>query len=307
MAVYTSLSRVEVDDFTRLYDLDPVTEFTGIEAGVENTNYRINCGNTPLVLTLFEILSSSQLPYFHDLLSVYYAAHVPAAPPLLTNKGKATISLAGKPAALFPLLPGEHVLMPENHHCYAVGETLGKMHLAADGYARRSAWDLNHEALKKLAARVLPRMHNGAQKQLKSALKQLPTLAYGDLPNGTIHGDLFRDNVLFNGDAVSGVLDPYTAHHSVLLYDLAITATDWCTDSQARFMPDRVSALLEGYNGIRRLTVSERKCWQDMLTSAALRFWLSRLRDWYFPRSGELVKPRDPDFFASLHFNISRP
>ena len=121
-----------------------------------------------------------------------------------------------------------------------------------------------------------------------------------DIPRGVVHADLFRDNALWDGDMLSGIIDFYYACDDVLLYDVAVLVNDWCNTDQATLDRGKVIALLQAYNNYRPLQANEQQYWPAMLRAGALRFWLSRLYDLHFPRAGELVHTKNPDEFRAI-------
>jgi homoserine kinase type II len=115
-----------------------------------------------------------------------------------------------------------------------------------------------------------------------------------DLPKGTIHADLFPDNVFFKGDQFAAAIDFYFACDDALAYDLAICLNAWCFEADGAFNVTAGRAFVSGYEHIRPLSPQERQALPVLAWGAAMRFFLTRLNDWGSTPEGALVKPKDP-------------
>jgi len=125
--------------------------------------------------------------------------------------------------------------------------------------------------------------------------------SYAALPRGPVHADLFRDNVMFEGEQLTGFFDFYFAGVDTWLFDLAVCLNDWCIDlPTGRHDAPRARALLDAYQAVRPLTAAERELLPAMARAGALRFWISRLWDFYLPREAAMLTPHDPTHFERV-------
>ncbi len=300
MSVFTPVGRDELVAFLRHYDLGELVDFQGISAGIENTNYFVTTTAGEYVLTLFEALTADELPYFLDLMA-YLAEHgVPSAHPMPDEDGRYLRTLNGKPAALVQRLPGRNVEQPNPVQCAELGRAVGHMHVVGQAFPGHRDNRRGPHWWAVTAERVLPKLAGDEARLLREELAFQRRHAHDALPRGVIHADLFRDNALFTGDRLTGIIDFYYACNDVLLYDVAVTVNDWCTDAAGELDPPRLDAFLDAYRRERDFTPAEHDAWPVMLRAAALRFWLSRLQDMHFPREGELTHIKDPAVFRRI-------
>ncbi len=309
MAVYTEVGFDEADRLVRRLGLGALTDLRGIRAGIENTNYYATTVRGQWVLTLFERLTREQLPYYLRLMEHLARHGVPVPAPQADDRGEILHTLAGKPTAVVTRLPGSHRDAPDAGHAAQVGAMLARAHLAGAEFAfqqphlRGPAW------WQEVAPAVLPHLQPEQAELLRSELAYQTELAASPaglaLPRGHIHADLFRDNVMFDDtageDRLCGFFDYYFAGIDCLLFDVAVCLNDWCCDlASGRLAEDRAAAFVAAYGAVRPLDGTERRLLPALLRAAALRFWLSRLWDWYLPRDASLLQPKDPAHFERL-------
>lgn len=293
MSVYTPVTLADLDAL--LGPDAPALALTPIHHGIENSNFfltlQLNGEAVESVLTVFEALRPSQLPFFVDLLARLAAVGLPV-PAALSLPVEQPLQLAEKPALISRRLHGSHPLQPTATQCLEVGNALATLHGATLSLSARPVqdWPLAHCLARGRFWQGL--LSGDSAATLRAALEVLAAADFSALPTGLVHADLFRDNVLFDGDALTGLLDFYAACEDAWLYDLAVTANDFCrAEDGARLAPDLVAALLAGYQQQRPLTPAERAAWPAMLLRASLRFWLSRLEQ----AAKNIAEGVDPD------------
>jgi homoserine kinase type II len=308
MAVFTEISHTECDDWLKSHGLGELVSIEGIASGIENTNYFVDYTDAygvlqHTVLTVFEKLSPTELPFYLGLVQ-HLAEHGIACPaPVMLRGGDLFADLKHKPAALMRKLPGQSTVHPNEKQCAAMGKVLAQMHLAGQSYpnhqpnARSTDWRNN------TVPQLLPFIPSDLQKLLAEEMHyhQDKLNHYSALPQGAIHADLFRDNALMVGDELGGVFDFYFAAWDALLLDVAICVNDWCIDHATGEIDEHLYiAMITAYAVVRPFNEAEQMMWQSSLRLAALRFWISRLYDWYLPREASLVKPKEPSHFERI-------
>lgn len=300
MSVFTTVSTDDLQHWLQDYTVGELQDLRGIAAGIENTNYFVTTSSGRYVLTLFEKLTARELPFYLNLMAHLAERGVPSAHPVANRSGHYLGTLKGKPAALVARLDGSDVSTPTAAQCAAVGTVLARLHLAGESYPATMDNPRGPKWWRSVLPDILPFLPAPEAALLQDEVRFQSQYRFSDLPRGAIHADLFRDNVLFAGDRVAGVIDFYFACTDVLLYDIAITVNDWCVAADGALDVARTRALLDAYAAVRPYTAVERGAWPVMLRAAALRFWVSRLYDFHLPRAGELTHAKDPGHFRRI-------
>jgi homoserine kinase type II len=276
MAVFTEVTETQANDLMQALNLGQLTALRGIEGGIENTNYFATTTQGEYVLTLFERLTHEQLPFYLLLMKFLAGRGIPVPDPAANSDGDVLHTLNGKPAAVVNKLAGKSQLQPQTVHCAAVGQMLARMHLAGADYNRSQPNLRGLTWWNETVPLVLPHLDEAQAALLRSELAYqnhiADSAAYAALPRGPVHADLFRDNVMFDGEQLTGFFDFYFAG-----------VDTW-----------------HAYGLERPLTAAERALLPALLRAGALRFWISRLWDYHLPREASMLKPHDPTHFERV-------
>ena len=313
MAVFTEVSPAAAQALLTRLQLGELRALRGIEGGIENTNYFVTTDTGEFVLTLFERLSAEQLPFYLHLMRHLAHAGIPVPNPQADARGEILHSVCGKPAAVVNKLHGRSQLAPQAVHCAAVGAMLARMHLAGQGFERQQPnlrglpwWN---ETVPVVLAHLDAEQAALLQSELAYQNHIAASSAYTALPRGPVHADLFRDNVMFDGEQLTGFFDFYFAGVDTFLFDLAVCFNDWCIDwATGAHDAARFDAMLAAYQSVRPLSAAERSLLPAMARAGALRFWISRLWDYHLPREAQVLTPHDPRHFERvLRQRIAQP
>ncbi len=282
-----------------------LTALAGITAGIENTNYFADTTQGRYVLTLFERLTFEQLPFYLHLMKHLAGRGIPVPGPQADESGEILHALKGKPAAVVDRLRGRHHLAPDTAHCESVGAMLARMHLAGFDFPlqqpnlRGLAW------WEETVPVVVPFLASPQRELIEAELEFQrhvgASAQYAELPRGPIHADLFRDNVMFEDERLTGFFDFYFAGVDTFLFDIAVCLNDWCIDIESGRLDEvRAAAFVAAYDAVRPLTGGELRSMPALLRAAALRFWISRLWDLHLPRDAAMLKAHDPAHFERV-------
>jgi homoserine kinase type II len=285
MAILTVLTDAELDALLGRYALGRRRSVSGIAAGTVNTSYELELEAGRYFLRIYEEQGQAGAEAEARLLLHLAAAGVPTPVPIAGEDGVRVRSLAGKPAALFPWVEGTMRCLPSVTSLAArtVGAALGRVHRAGPppppapplGQGRFGADELVARCDRVATATDV--QARALAEPLRDAVIRTDRRRRLDVPRGLVHGDLFRDNVLWQGDTIAALIDFESAHLGPFAYDLAVTILSWSFGDTFDF--DVARAVVTGYREVRELEPSEIEGLYAEAVFAALRFTITRITD----------------------------
>ncbi|MBI1275000.1 homoserine kinase [bacterium] len=302
MAVYTPVSKAEAQHLLKHYTIGSLQLIEDIAQGIENSNFYLTTDTGRYVLTLFEKrIQPAELPFFMEVMQGFAGQNLPVPRPEQSDNGTPIHQLNGKATCIVNCLPGSDIKSLDDitpAHMAELGVTLAKLHLAGQKLPQLNrANDLSLSGWQQLAENLLPHADSiipGLNVMLRLELSFLQQHWPQNLTSAIIHADLFIDNILWQGNRISGIIDWYFACRDSCLYDLAIVFNAWCFDGNHRYMPARGDALMQAYRAAGPLPETEWQHFNTICRGAALRFLLTRAYDWLHTPAGVLVTKKDP-------------
>ena len=310
MAVYTEVSDDDLAEFAKLYGIGEILSCKGIAEGVENSNFLLSTDKGSFILTLYEKrVDPGDLPFFLGLMEHLADRGVKCPMPVHALDGKALKTLSGRPAAIITFLSGLWPRSIQAFHCAELGTALAEMHLAGSDFKieRKNSLSVNDwrallDSCNGRGEEIMPGITKALETELGFLEKNWPT----NIPAGVIHADLFPDNVFFQAEKLTGLIDYYFACNDFFAYDVAICLNAWCFETDLSFNITKAKRMLSSYRKVRDFSAEELAALPLLARGSALRFLLTRIYDWLNTPPGAMVTPKDPkEYLARLRFHQS--
>ena len=308
MAVYSPIKKNELVVFLEQYEIGLLKKFEGILEGIENTNYKIITSQNIYILTIFEKrVKLADLPFFINLKNHLIQKNFSCPRPIVNKKGQQINIFNGKSCVLISYLEGAKTNIVSNHHCEQVGKVLSSLHQYTADFTEKRINGMNYQQWQNIFLKCKNHANQDFIHMLPVIEEELSYLKNhwpNDLPSGIVHADVFQDNVFFQKDIFSGLIDFYFSCNDFLCYDIALTINAWCFNKQNIFNKNKYQALIKGYESQRKLTTEEKKYFSILLRGASIRILITRLHDQIFHQNDAFVKPKDPnEYLAILKFH----
>ena len=308
MAVYTKLEHQEVELFLEQYNINNFKDYKGITEGVENTNYFIKTSQQDYILTIYEKrVDENDLPFFIKLLSSLSDNRFPCPKPIANKNNEKINKIKNKNAALVTFLNGQSKNKITSEDCFEIGKITAQLHEITKKFKISRKNNLSIESWQNIFEKTIKKkidLDESIIKKTNNYLNFLKDKWPKNLPEGIIHADLFPDNIFFIKNKVSGIIDFYFACNDFFAYEIAICLNSVCFDNNSTFNMTKAKNLIDGYSSIRALGEDEKKYLPILCMGAAMRFFLTRLYDFYNTDNKADVKIKDPfEYFKKIEFH----
>jgi len=313
MAVYTKLSENELKKIFSKYDLGKLLNYKEIKEGIENTNYFTQTERGKFILTLYEKrVEEKDLPFFIGLMRNLFDRKFLSPEPIININGSYISKVLNKNAAIISFLDGKAKKILNPSDCYQVGINAAKLHLITKDLSIKRENNLSVESWRKIYNKIkkdCSKIHQNLPETIEKNLSIIEQNWPDDIPSGIIHSDLFPDNIFFNKNKVSGIIDFYFACNDFYAFEIAVCLNALCFEGSSEnlsFNVTKAKKFIDGYSEIRMLTEKEKKSLKILCQGAAMRFLLTRVFDYINISKGAIVTVKDPmEYLKRLEFHTS--
>src|SRR6056300_668237 len=302
MAVYTKINKKDIDSINNQFEMEKITHFKGIKKGIENTNYLLKTKKNKFILTIFEKrVLNREIPFFMKLMEILNNSNISCPKPLKNKK-----------ACIVSFLHGKDKTKLNLNNCFEVGKVIANIHEITKkiDISRKNSMGIKELGPLLKSIKFKSKKFNNLQNFLANNLKDIKKNWPSKLPQGVIHGDLFIDNIFFNKNKLSGVIDFYFAANDIFMYEIAICINALCFDyKNQKFVmnKEKIKKLIKGYESVKEISLKEKKSLNILCRGAAMRYLLTRLYDYSNTPKTALIKIKDPnEYYQKLitHNNL---
>ncbi len=303
MAVYTKINKKDIEHLFK--DIGEINEVNGIMEGVENTNYLIKVeNNKKYIFTIFEKRTeASDLPFFNEAMEEFKSNGI-NCPIAINIKNKNIFIIKEKPCAIYSFIEGSQITNMNKNNLTSLGSFISHIHRVG----------LNSK-LKRENNMLIPSWnyilnkfdgyngnHSNELKEIKNEILNLENKFPKNIRHALIHADLFKDNIFFHDDKVSGLIDFFFTCSDSIVYDLATLINAWFFKNN-NFDENNFSLFIKNYLEQINWKNEEKEHLNFYLKASAIRFFLTRLYDKYYNNHGNVVHKDPLEFYEIMTFH----
>ena len=303
MAVYTKITNQDIDYLFQ--DYHGIEQIKGIAEGVENTNYLVKTKNqNKFIFTIFEKRTKgSDLPFFHKAMNEFNHKGIVCPIPITVNEND-IFEIKEKPCAIYSFIEGNQIQSLNNDAMESLAKNISTIH----HIGTQSELFRENDMLLPSWKYIINKFNDyvGENKSefthIKNLISSLENQFPQNLKKSLIHGDLFKDNIFFENNEVSGFIDFFFTCTDTIVYDFATLINAWFLNYE-NFDEKYFKIFFNQYFGSISWTNKEKESFNFYLKASAIRFFLTRIHDKYYNKEGE-VNHKDPmEFFSILQFH----
>ena len=311
MAIYTKLKEKDINNILSNYSIGKLKSFKGIQEGIENTNYYLLVEEKKYILTIYEKrVNPEDLPFFSKLMTGLNNKNYKCPVPIINNKNVTISEYKGKKLMIVSFLEGKAKQILTPNDCKQVGAEVARMHKITKDFKIKRNNNLSVKSWRSLFNSIkdeCTKINKDLPKLIDANLIDVENNWPKNLPSGIIHADLFNDNIFFQGEKFSGIIDFYFSCNDFYSFEIAICFNALCFDGQKNnlsFNVTKAKNFINGYSSVRKLSNEEKESIKVLSQGAALRFLLTRVFDALNTVEGAIVKVKDPlEYLKRLEFH----
>ncbi|MBX7149369.1 homoserine kinase [bacterium] len=284
MALFTKLSNNTINALATAFGLEKPVKTKGIVEGTVNTYYRLTYPHKNYYLKIDEVAEKTRLlneiKIFKLLGRIAKKLPFQTPVPLKTTKGSFYVPYQKKFALIFDEVFGKSPVSLNEKQLGDLGQKLGLLHKLTIGQ-KLPPHRFNLKGQQKVFQQIQKKLNQKHPHIFKFTREKLASLKKNEpkkIPQGLIHADIFPENTFYQGNKMLGLIDFEAAGQGAFLFDIGVCIHALC-HKKTILSPALVRAFLKGYQKKRKLSPLEKQYFAYYLEQSAMRFLLTRLRD----------------------------
>ena len=262
------------------------------------------------ILTIYEKrVDKKDLPFFCSLTTELFKKKFKCPLPIKNNKNEMISDYHNKKLTILSFIDGVYKKYLSENDSYKVGLETSKLHVLTNNIDLYRKNSLSIDSWVNIYNEIKLGNKNKDDAKLKfieDSLSQIKQNWPRNLPTGIIHGDIFIDNIIFQGENINGIIDYTFACNDFFAFEIAICLNALCFDQvgdEYNFNILNARNFLKGYIKNRSLEENEKQNMVVLCQGAALRFLLTRLIDSINQNNLAFVKIKDPtEYIKKLEY-----